>query len=132
MAQHVFVYGSLKRGLHNCHLLAEAEFVGQAETFEPDFRMGNVGSYPEITRLDSEAAGYVLGEVYLCDQPTMARLDRLEGSSYQRELIVTRLIRAASDANVTAWTYLWRRKPCPVVEPVGMRHGKPVYEWRGE
>ena len=118
MAEHVFVYGSLKQGLHNCQLLAEAEFVGLAETAEPEFRMGNVGTYPEITRTDSSAAGYILGEVYLCDQSTLARLDRLEGTSYRRELVATRLSDATSDVIVAAWTYLWLRPPCPDVAPI--------------
>ena len=132
MSEHVFVYGSLKRGLHNFRLLEGEQFVGVAETAQPEFRMGNVGTYPEITRLDSNAAGFVLGEVFLCHQETIARLDRLEGNgnSYQRELVSLRLIEPAEDCDVTAWTYLWLRTPCPDVEPVGIRQGKPVYEWR--
>ena len=108
--------------------------MGVAETVEPDFRMGNVGTYPEITRLDSKAAGYIVGEVYSCDQSTLARLDQLEGngSSYQRVHITTRLIDPGGVVSLTAWTYLWLRTPCPDIEPVRIRRGKPVYEWRVE
>lgn len=132
MTEHVFVYGSLKRGFHNSHLLAAAELLGAAETAQPEFRMGDVDAYPEITRTDSDAAGYILGEVYACDPKTMTRLDQLEGngSSYQRELITARLIDSAGDVNMMAWTYLWLRPPCPDVEPVRISRGKPVYEWR--
>ena len=48
----VFVYGTLKRGFPNHNWLATATFIAPAWTEASEFRMGNVGAYPEVTRVD--------------------------------------------------------------------------------
>ena len=81
----VFVYGTLKKGIQNHHLLAGAEYVGQAYTIEC-FKMFNVG-FPIIR--EAEADGHaVFGEVYDVDDQTLSRLDRLEneGTMYDRKV----------------------------------------------
>jgi gamma-glutamylaminecyclotransferase len=81
----LFVYGTLRRGEVNHHLLAQARFVAEART-EPSFELFDLGSFPAMSTGGETA---VLGEVYAVDEATLARLDRLEGhpSFYQRTRI---------------------------------------------
>lgn len=83
----VFVYGTLKRGVHNHHLLSSAEFVGNAYTLD-QFKMYHVG-FPVIRESDHPDAKSVYGEVYDVDDDTLKKLDRLEneGVMYDRKLI---------------------------------------------
>jgi gamma-glutamylaminecyclotransferase len=77
MSHRVFVYGTLKRGLPNHHLLSTAtEFLGDAATVNT-YRMIDTGGFPVI--LDDPDGKPVNGEVYTVDDATLARLDRLEG-----------------------------------------------------
>ena len=80
----VFVYGTLKRGIHNHHLLEQSTFVGNAYTVDT-FRMFHVG-FPIIFFDNHPDAKSVFGEVYDVDDDTLKRLDRLEseGSMYNR------------------------------------------------
>jgi gamma-glutamylcyclotransferase (GGCT)/AIG2-like uncharacterized protein YtfP len=87
MTHRVFVYGTLKRGIQNHHLLRGAEYVGNAYTIEC-FTMFNVG-FPVIRTSESEEARSVFGEVYDVDDTILARLDRLEnnGVMYDRKTV---------------------------------------------
>ena len=79
-ARLVFVYGTLKRGYWNHDLLSTAPFVGEAISVD-DFRMGNVGSFPEIQLAEiGDQAGRVTGEIYDVDEWTLQSLDRLEAN----------------------------------------------------
>lgn len=83
----VFVYGTLKRGIHNHHLLEKSEFIGNAYTVDT-FKMYTVG-FPIIMPADGPDAWAVYGEVYDVDDDTLKRLDNLEseGSMYLRKPI---------------------------------------------
>ncbi len=83
----VFCYGTLKRGIHNHHLLSTAEFVGEAYTLDT-FKMYHVG-FPVIRFSDHPDAKAVFGEVYDVDDDTLKKLDRLEneGVMYDRKQI---------------------------------------------
>lgn len=83
----VFCYGTLKRGIHNHHLLSTAEFVGEAYTLDT-FKMYHVG-FPIIRFSDHPDAKAVFGEVYDVDDDTLKKLDRLEneGVMYDRKQI---------------------------------------------
>lgn len=81
--QHVFVYGTLKRGFRNNVLLEGYDVVQEAVT-TPKYRMFDCGSYPGLVKDEN---GYeVHGEIYLVDNKTMEQLDHLEGTPflYQR------------------------------------------------
>lgn len=82
----VFVYGTLMGGLGNHGLLADggATFLGPALTARPR-PMYDLGWFPAV--VDRLGHDQVVGELYLVDGPTLARLDRLEGHphSYRRE-----------------------------------------------
>lgn len=71
----VFVYGTLRRGFCNHHLLRRGGFVGTGETV-PHLVMHVAGGVPFAS--DAEAAYPVRGEVYTVDPVTLAELDRLE------------------------------------------------------
>lgn len=71
----VFVYGTLKRGGSNHYLLASARFVGEATTYGDYYSMYD-GGFPCVLK---DGISHVKGEVFLCDDETVARLDRLEG-----------------------------------------------------
>lgn len=80
----IFVYGTLKRGHRNFHLLANSKFVGQAIT-NTKYKMLDAG-FPVLlglTKDDKEGSGhFVEGEVYDVDAATAKRLDQLEGEGH--------------------------------------------------
>lgn len=76
----VFVYGTLKRGIHNHRLLETSDFFGEAYTVDT-FRMYQTG-FPVIFMSDHPDAKSVFGEVYDVDDETLERLDQLESAGY--------------------------------------------------
>lgn len=80
---YVMVYGSLKKGFGNHHLLSRSEFVGNAVTKDSHFSMISLGSFPGVF---DEGSNKIKGEVYFVDEMTLRSLDRLEseGSFYSR------------------------------------------------
>ncbi len=88
----MFVYGTLKRGLHNHVLLerARASFVGSARTTRTSFAMllADAG-YPYVVKTTTNARA-IDGEVYVVDDDTLERLDALEEIAtgmYSRESV---------------------------------------------
>ena len=71
----VFVYGTLRAGGPNHHLLAGQTCEGQART-EPVFELASLGAYPAMA-LGGRTS--VIGEVYAVDAAGLAKLDWLEG-----------------------------------------------------
>jgi gamma-glutamylcyclotransferase (GGCT)/AIG2-like uncharacterized protein YtfP len=78
-AQLLFVYGSLKRGHRHHAVLAGAQFV-RAERTTSRYRLLDLGAYPAL------AAGSrsIAGELFGVDAELLGRLDRFEGSDYER------------------------------------------------
>jgi len=81
----VFVYGTLRRGEANHHLLETRDFVGMAQS-EACFTLVDLGAFPAMVPGGGTA---VVGEVYEVGPVTLAALDRLEGHPrfYQRHTI---------------------------------------------
>lgn len=109
LCSYVFVYGTLKRGFHNHHLLRSSSLLGEAMTQDSYLMFGR--GVPYIM-----PGGYypVAGEVYAVeDEEVMSLLDRLEGhpTMYCREVIPVRL---AQGQEMKAWCYL-----CPREETQG-------------
>jgi gamma-glutamylaminecyclotransferase len=77
MSTLLFVYGTLKGGCSNHHLLAGQTFVGNART-RPGFRLYDLGGYPGIAPQSDDRDG-VVGEVWSVDATALAELDRFEG-----------------------------------------------------
>ncbi|MCW8333164.1 gamma-glutamylcyclotransferase [Vibrio sp. SCSIO 43135] len=93
----VFVYGTLRQGEVNSHLLANSELLGQFET-GPHYALFDLGEYPAIS--DGEQS--ILGEVYRIDDTTLANLDVLEDvpNEYRRSSLDTPFGKA--------WVYLYQ------------------------
>lgn len=84
----VFVYGTLKRGHGNYHLLEASTYIGQALTMESFTLYGD--GIPYCCR-EGHAPLPVRGELYRVSDEALARLDRLEGvpHHYQRTTVLT-------------------------------------------
>ena len=84
----ICVFGSLRKGLWNNHLLAKSNFLGETET-EPVFTMLNWGGFPGLLH---HGHGKIKIEVYEIEsEETWQNLDRLEGypNFYNRMIIET-------------------------------------------
>lgn len=107
----VFVYGSLRRGMHNHGVMGNSELLTEAHL--SGFEMYQVSSFPAIVA----GEGIVKGEVYLVDGATLARLDRLEGhpQMYRRSMVTVQ----AGDALCQVWVYVWQRPVSGLVQVPG-------------
>ena len=132
----IFVYGTLKRGEGNNPLLrrGRAEFVGEAVTSQTYLMWS--GGFPWIVPSRAESSGRILGEVWMVDDATMARLDALEGNGhmYQRQLLpVTLTERRARERSgllgaFHAQGYIWLREHGGrIVRP----DGSGIIDWKG-
>jgi len=83
----VAVYGSLRKGLHNHRLLANARCLGI--DYIPNFNMFSMGSFPFLKPVETLALTTV--EVYNASPEEFRNLDRLEGypSFYDRKQVPT-------------------------------------------
>lgn len=116
----VFVYGTLKKGQGNHHLLKDSVHVGNAAYYGGDLR--SAGGFPVLF---SGGTQVVCGECYRIDDRTLARLDRLEGNGqmYQRELVSVTYNPSgiATDCSRTAWMYFgvhecWDKQNLPRID----------------
>ena len=72
----LFLYGSLKRGRENHHLIADQEFLGEATT-DPAYRIIDLGRYPGLIRDDADGLA-VRGELWRVSRCCLAELDDFE------------------------------------------------------
>lgn len=106
----VFVYGTLKRGFFNHHLLYSpsqsdsiANFIDIGMTAEDVFHLNLAGPYhiPYLTSPKDEDVqrGRVFGEVFKVNQPMLQALDALEGvpTHYVRETKKIRLLQSEKE-----------------------------------
>lgn len=111
--QHVFVYGTLKRGYGNNRLLAAAAFVGEAQANGIAIHAAEDSPFPFAMRDNQQTAH---GEVYKINNYILNKLDKLEGTPclYQRETTVCHL---ASGEQIECWIYLSPRhaKQLPIL-----------------
>lgn len=96
----VFVYGTLRQGLPNHHLLAGARFLGSART-KHRYAL-YVEYFPKVVA--DEAVTSIQGELYLVDSYTLALLDDLEDHPfvYRREQVPVLM---DDGAETLAWLY---------------------------
>lgn len=100
----VFVYGTLMQGYGNHrNYLSQSEFLGKGEI--TGYALYAVSSFPGVVL---EAGEKVKGEVYNVDDPTLKRLDSLEGegSLYLRKQVEVLL----NGQLVQGWAYLWNHE----------------------
>jgi gamma-glutamylcyclotransferase (GGCT)/AIG2-like uncharacterized protein YtfP len=124
----VFVYGTLKRGCGNHHLLKDAVFVGEAVTVET-FGMVDVG-FPFMLR-EQHDTHPVAGELYDIgdDRETLAALDRLENEGFMYDR-VTGYVWCGSDHHLASYYVKCVDRVMPGVRVRPNRKGE--LEWRVE
>ncbi|CAH0528893.1 gamma-glutamylcyclotransferase family protein [Vibrio hippocampi] len=98
----VFVYGSLKQGFSNDHLMAEAKYLGDGTTQSSDYHLVSLGSYPAALKHGRHP---IVGELYQVDDNTFHHLDLLEEHPdfYCREWVA---IEDSNGEKVAAWLYI--------------------------
>jgi len=114
----VMVYGTLKRGGYNHHLLEKAEYIGEATV--RGFRLYRMGGFPAASR--SWVEPRVFGEVFRVTPEQLARLDQLEGVAagwYRRQVVQTEAGDAVSMYTMTAAQVAGREAVKGGVWPVG-------------
>ena len=99
MSHRVLVYGTLRQGESNYHLLTDSQFLGNV-VIQAQFQLFDLGPYPAAIKGDQD----LVVEVYFVDDDTMKQLDILEGypHEYDRELVTT--------PHGQAWIYLYQNK----------------------
>lgn len=82
----LFVYGTLKRGFRNHHLIEDGTLVDD-HAILGGYRMYNVGTFPAIVPDTDDYR--VFGEVWEVPDTRSVQLDRLEGvpHMYRREML---------------------------------------------
>jgi gamma-glutamylaminecyclotransferase len=105
---YVFVYGSLKNGFYNHHVLEGAEFITNLTLSRRfGFAMVDVGAYPALV-MNDEHKTQILGEVYKINEKIFDRLDGLEGyPEYYSRLLLTGEIEKMLGADSKCWVYYW-------------------------
>jgi gamma-glutamylcyclotransferase (GGCT)/AIG2-like uncharacterized protein YtfP len=118
----VFVYGTLRKGEHNAHVLGDSAYCGKSST-APDYILLHLGGFPAIVPAPAGAGVSIVGEVYECDAQTMRDLDRLEGcpSFYYREQITL------PDNGDQVWVYILNQDDRPACYPA-IKSG----DWRAD
>lgn len=116
----VFVYGTLKRGFANNHLLASSVFVSEATT-QQRFPMVIQGEWFSPAMLAEPGEGHCIkGELWRVDDATLERLDELESigkpRGYHRTLIT---VTASSGEPVSAHVYLKHRRDLTIIHGEG-------------
>lgn len=109
----VFVYGTLRAGERNHHILADQRYLGEYRT-PARYTLYDTGPFPAAVAGGRTA---LTGEVYAVDRRCFRLLDRLEDypTHYTRRRIATPL--------GGAWIYLW-------IKPVDARWRRLDGDWR--
>lgn len=84
----LFLYGTLKRGCRNHHLMRGQEFLSPARTV-PRYRLYDSSHYPCLVERDGNGRA-ILGELWRVDAAALERLDEFEevGHTFARRAIV--------------------------------------------
>jgi gamma-glutamylcyclotransferase (GGCT)/AIG2-like uncharacterized protein YtfP len=90
----LFVYGTLRRGEAAAHLLAGAEFIGEANI---EARVIQHGQFTGLVA----GEGHVAGELFEVPTDLFGRLDEYEGAGYTRKLCEV----VSGGSSLTAWVY---------------------------
>ena len=96
----VFVYGTLRSGQGNSHLLKGAHGYGTGQT-EEQYAMYLVSGFPYVT--STEPRYPITGELYAVDDATLEALDRMEGHPryYERRQVAVLI----GGERYMAWMY---------------------------
>lgn len=102
----VFVYGTLKKGYANHHLVRDSLYMGEFSTNEK-WGLLDLGAFPAMVRGPLS----VKGEAYGVDEDTLRRLDSLEGVEhglYNRRRIN---VHDSLGNTISAWVYIMTAIP---------------------
>ncbi len=80
----LFVYGSLKRGFFNHHLICEMDLISVDRTRDK-YCMLDLGPFPGV--IDSRQVSSIQGEVFEVDDQLLRKLDLFEGDHYFRKQV---------------------------------------------
>lgn len=114
---YIFVYGTLKLGGSNNHLLEGAEFISKVVTYE-DYDLMNYGGFPCMSP-ESLEGNRVRGQLFRIQEQHLERMDRLEGHPdfYYRSVVE---VVSEETAHIEyAWAYFHHNPDlplCPVIE----------------
>jgi gamma-glutamylcyclotransferase (GGCT)/AIG2-like uncharacterized protein YtfP len=97
--EHVFVYGTLRRGGSNHFRMDGARFVTAATVRG---RLYHIDWFPGLV-LDA-TAGAIIGEIYQTSSAVLEELDLFEGAEYRR---LQTQVRLPDGQTVTAWLWEW-------------------------
>lgn len=120
---YLFVYGSLKKGFENEHILDKAKYISKATTVRK-FAMYTAkgGEYPYL--LKEKPLYNIKGELYkIARKDLLKKIDLFEGSPdyYTRESIEVKS--RSFDTNKRAFTYFYVNKK-------EHKNKKPITEWK--
>lgn len=103
MIHHVFVYGTLKKGLKNHKLLESSYCLGEYQTLDSIWEMVDLIRFPGVIRVASRyhKAGDIVGELYEVSSEVLKNLDFLESNGK----FYTRVLASLKDCSVPAWIY---------------------------
>jgi len=96
MAEHLFTYGTLRRGFHNPYsamVRAQGEFVRETTVAGTIYLLDG---YPGFVPVAGEKP--VRGDLYSIPESLLEELDEYEGPAYRR-------VRVMTDCGVEAWIY---------------------------
>ncbi len=108
----IFVYGSLRQGHGNHHLLEGAYCYGTGTTVDK-YAMYVVSGYPYVT--SSETRYPIVGELYAIDDERLETLDRMEG--HPRYYVRRETAVVVENKGYMAWMYF--RDPYGVLMQTG-------------
>lgn len=117
---YVFVYGTLKQGHYNHSHLENSLFLGNAQV---KGELLDIGPFPALLgkENDDSKPTWVQGEVFLVDNDTLARLDRLEGegSLYHRKPTIAHFGTHRTTRSLAVQAYFWGSHTDYAVIPSG-------------
>ncbi len=104
----VFVFGTLKQGFPNHHIIAQQSLLGEYETAQP-YPLYLVGERHSPWMLDQPGQGLkVTGQVFKVDDDSLAAMDKLErihcADGYRR--LTISVIKKHSNIKTKAFCYL--------------------------
>src|SRR4029077_15679276 len=116
----LFVYGTLKRGLGNHHLIADQEFIGAAVT-KSRYRVLDLGAHPGMILAETNGLA-VKGELWAVSEGCLAKLDAFEEvpGPFVRALV------DVADKSEKVYAYFWN-KPAPEGVASGSEWPLPIH-----
>lgn len=99
----LFVYGTLKKGCSNHHLLGNLAPVSENFT-DKQFRMLDLGHFPAVVK--DEKVSRIYGELYNVGSEMLKVLDDFEGKWFNRDEVVL------DDGSRAAMYFLSAEVPC--------------------